>query len=196
MTCIVSFRPKQRTGLFLNFLGDPMILKRKNSKKFIFAVNASLRWIKMLAAYFLSFLLITDKALRVVVAVLVIFLRRWRKICTIFLPMGSKSRYLKKCPKPCWHARYIIKSKQIRINREKYIFCVLKSLKHLKKFKKWPRPLFRPRTDHACHQTPNPSRETIPLKGSHNMRGRRIFLSLRASLFNDRNTQRSKLDPE
>jgi hypothetical protein len=26
MTCMVSFRPKQRTGPFLNFLGAPMIL--------------------------------------------------------------------------------------------------------------------------------------------------------------------------
>ncbi len=32
-----------------------------------------------------------------------------------------------------------------------------------KKFKNWPRPLFRPITDHACHQKPNPSRKTVPL---------------------------------
>ena len=32
-----------------------------------------------------------------------------------------------------------------------------------KKFKSWMRPLFRPRTDHACPQKPNPSRETVPL---------------------------------
>ncbi len=32
-------------------------------------------------------------------AVLVVFLRRWRKNCTSLLPMGSKGRYLKKCPK-------------------------------------------------------------------------------------------------
>jgi hypothetical protein len=32
-----------------------------------------------------------------------------------------------------------------------------------KKFKNWPRPLFRPRIDHACPQKPNPSRETVPL---------------------------------
>jgi hypothetical protein len=30
------------------------------------------------------------------------------------------------------------------------------------KFKNWPRPLFGPPTDHACHQKPNPSRETVP----------------------------------
>ncbi len=47
---------------------------------------------------------------------------------------------------------------QTRINREKYTFCVIKSLK----FKNWPRQLFRPRTDHACHHKPNPSRETVP----------------------------------
>ncbi len=27
----------------------------------------------------------------------------------------------------------------------------------------WPCPLFRPKTDHVCHQKPNPSRETGPL---------------------------------
>ncbi len=41
-------------------------------------------------------------ALRVVGAVLIIFLRRWRTICRVLQPMGSKGRYLKKCPKPCW----------------------------------------------------------------------------------------------
>jgi hypothetical protein len=40
-------------------------------------------------------------ALRVVGVVLVVFLRRWRKICTILQPMGSKGQFLKKCPKPC-----------------------------------------------------------------------------------------------
>ncbi len=32
----------------------------------------------------------------------VIFLRRWRTICTILQPIGSNGRYLKKCPKPYW----------------------------------------------------------------------------------------------
>jgi hypothetical protein len=41
-------------------------------------------------------------ALRVVDAVLIVFLRRWRKICTILQPKGgSKSRYPKKCPESC-----------------------------------------------------------------------------------------------
>ncbi len=30
-----------------------------------------------------------------------------------------------------------------------------------KKFPKWPRPLFWPKTNHRCHQKPNPSRETV-----------------------------------
>jgi hypothetical protein len=34
-----------------------------------------------------------------------------------------------------------------------------------KKFKKWPHSLFRPKTNHTCHQKPDPSRETAPLKG-------------------------------
>jgi hypothetical protein len=33
-----------------------------------------------------------------------------------------------------------------------------------KKFKNYPRPLFKPRTGHACPQKPNPSRGTVPLK--------------------------------
>jgi hypothetical protein len=41
-------------------------------------------------------------ALGVVGAVLVVFLRCWRKICTILQPVRSKGRYLKKCSKPCW----------------------------------------------------------------------------------------------
>ncbi len=32
-----------------------------------------------------------------------------------------------------------------------------------KRFQKWPCPLFRPNTNHTCHQKPNPSRETVPL---------------------------------
>ncbi len=44
-------------------------------------------------------------ALRVVGTVLVVILRQWRKIFTILQPMGSKGRYLKKCPEPCWPIR-------------------------------------------------------------------------------------------
>jgi hypothetical protein len=70
----------------------------------------------MLAAYFCHFCLSQVEyncvlikgdwlaaciALRVVGAVLVVFLRRWRKICTILQPMGSMGRYPKKSPKPC-----------------------------------------------------------------------------------------------
>ncbi len=51
--------------------------------------------------------------------------------------------------------------------REKNTFCIIKALKQLKILKtgQWSRPLFRPRTDHAYHQKPNPSRETFPLIG-------------------------------
>jgi hypothetical protein len=51
-----------------------------------------------------------------------------------------------------------VKPTKTRINRDKYNICVRKSLEHLKKIKNWPRPLVRPRTDHACHQKPNSSR--------------------------------------
>jgi hypothetical protein len=57
--------------------------------------------------------------------------------------MGSKGRYLKKCPKPCWpikskenldwvHVANIINPKQARINHEKYTFYFIKSLEQLK----------------------------------------------------------------
>ncbi len=49
----------------------------------------------------------------------------------------------------------IIKPKFKRINREKYTFCITKSLK------KWPHPLLRPKTNHTCNQKPNLSRETV-----------------------------------
>ncbi len=49
-----------------------------------------------------------------------------------------------------------IKPTPTRINREKYTFCIIKSFGAAQKFKNWPRPLFRPWTDHACHQKPVP----------------------------------------
>jgi hypothetical protein len=32
-----------------------------------------------------------------------------------------------------------------------------------KNFKKWPCPLFRPKTNHTIHQKPNPCRDVVPL---------------------------------
>jgi hypothetical protein len=49
---------------------------------------------------------------------------------------------------------YIVKSVILAVNA---------SLRWLKKLKKWPRPLFRPRTNHSCHENPHSSRETVPL---------------------------------
>ncbi len=50
--------------------------------------------------------LAASSALRVIVgAVLVVFLRLLRTICTILQPMGSMGRYLKKSTKPCWPIR-------------------------------------------------------------------------------------------
>jgi hypothetical protein len=93
--------------------------------------------------------------------------------------MGSKGRYLKKCPKP----RRLIRSRetwtkymQLTLFSQRKLALtarsaghflryktIIKSLQHLKNLKKWPRPLFRPRTNHTCHQKPNPSCETVPL---------------------------------
>jgi hypothetical protein len=69
-----------------------------NAKSLFIAVNSSLHWRNNVSCLFLSFLLITSgyncslikvdwldahSALRVVGAVLVVFLWLWRKICTI-----------------------------------------------------------------------------------------------------------------
>jgi hypothetical protein len=43
-------------------------------------------------------------------------------------------------------------------------------LQHLKNVKNWPRPLFRPRTDHACHKKLNPSLETVPFTETYFVR--------------------------
>jgi hypothetical protein len=53
---------------------------------------------------------------------------------------------------------------QTRINREKYTFCVIKSLEHLINLKTGRRPHLglELTSDHACHQKPNPSRATVP----------------------------------
>ncbi len=88
-------------------------------------------------------------ARRVVGAVLVVFLRHWRKICTIIQSMGSKARNLTKCLKPCW----LIRSKETWTKHTPLTLlsqCKL-ALTATKKNKNWPRPLFRPRSDHACH---------------------------------------------
>ncbi len=81
--------------------------------------------------------------LRVVDAVVVVFLLRWHKICPILQPMGSKGRCLKKCPKPCWPIKArksglstnIIKPTQTHINRKKYANVSIISEGHLKKLK-------------------------------------------------------------
>ncbi len=39
---------------------------------------------------------------------------------------------------------------KLALSRKKYTFWVIKSLEH--QFKKCPRPLFRPKTNHICHQ--------------------------------------------
>ncbi len=109
-------------------------------------------------------------ALRVVGTVLVVFLQRWRKMCTILQPMGSKGRYQIKCPKPCWliksnetwtkyHIRTLLSQREIALTARNTLFAFIGAPT---KFKNWPRPLFGPRTDQACHQKPNPSRETVP----------------------------------
>ncbi len=38
-----------------------------------------------------------------------------------------------------------------------------------KKFKKWPRILFRPKTNHTCYQKPNSSRNTVHLRNVKNV---------------------------
>ncbi len=92
MTKIYSPGPNYGTRLGFKFFrgSDDFIML-----KFIFCVLMPVfLGLIMKAAYFLSFLLDACIALRVVGAVLVVFLRRWRNICTILQLMGSKGRYL------------------------------------------------------------------------------------------------------
>jgi hypothetical protein len=113
----------------------------------------------MFGCFFLSFLLIANGVryicllikvdwlaacigLRVVGAVFVVAPRRWRKICTIRQPT------------------------QTRINCEKYTFCVIKSLEHLKNLKT-VRVLY-------LGLEINPSRETVHLNMRRN--GRPLYL--------------------
>ncbi len=84
-------------------------------------------------------------AQRVVGAALVVFLRRWRKISNLHNPPanGSKGRYQKKCPKPCWpirskenwtkevHAADIITP----MLTARHTCCVIKSFEQLKNLK-------------------------------------------------------------
>ncbi len=101
--------------------------------------------------------------------VLVVFLQRWRKICTVLQPMGNKGRYLKKCPKRCCP----IRSKETRIKympltlltARNTLFCYYKIIWGPKVIRKWSCSLFRTRTNHTYHQNPNPSREAVPLQG-------------------------------
>ncbi len=116
MTGMVSFRPKQRTGPFFKFYrcSNDFILQKMYFSRLMRVYIGLI----IVGCLFLSFLLLTSEvqlcidksrlacclfALRVVGAVLVVFLRR--KICTILQPMGSKGRYLKKSTKPCWPIR-------------------------------------------------------------------------------------------
>ncbi len=105
MTCISSFRPKQRSGPFfqvfrrsINFL---------YCKTVFHVVNASLRWLYNVSCLFLSFLLITSGVQLCIdesgLACCLYCTKNsyWRKIYTILQPMGRKGRYLKKCPKLC-----------------------------------------------------------------------------------------------
>jgi hypothetical protein len=48
----------------------------------------------------------------------------------------------------------------MNIEQREIHFLRYKIIRAPKKFKKWPRPLFRPRTNNTRHQKPSPSRET------------------------------------
>jgi len=94
----------------------------------------------------------------VIGTVLVVFLQRWRKICTILQPMGSKGRYLKKSTKRCRPIRSketwikytlltLLSQRKLALNAKNTLLRY-KSFEQLKNLKKnWPPPLFRPRTD-------------------------------------------------
>jgi hypothetical protein len=116
MTCMVSLgctvnRGRASFSIFHWFY---------NTKNVFLAVYASSYLLNNVNRSFLSFLLITVKyncalikvdwlaacmALRVVGAVLVIVLRRWRKICTILRQWEARIHTWRNVPKPCWPIR-------------------------------------------------------------------------------------------
>ncbi len=55
------------------------------------------------------------------------------------------------------------KSKQLTLLSQRKLALTARNTFCVKKIKKWPRPLFMPKTNHTCHQNPNPSRKTVPL---------------------------------
>ncbi len=73
-------------------------------------VNANLHWLSNVSCLVeynsllikVDFLIAACIALRAVGAVFVIFLRRWRSICTVLQPMGSKGRYLEEMSQTLW----------------------------------------------------------------------------------------------
>jgi hypothetical protein len=117
-------------------------------------------------------------ALRVDGTVLVVYLWRWRKICTILKPIRKQGPIPEEMSQTPLTTANIIKPTQTRINLEECTFCIIKSLEHQKNVKNWLRPLFRPRTDHVCHQKLNPSRETVLLTGPHPTIKKRYVLQL------------------
>ncbi len=112
-------------------------------------------------------------ALKVIGAVFVIFLWRWRTIYTVLQQMGSKDRYLKKCPKHRWPIRIketctkytpltLLSQRKLALTaRIHFLAYTVKSLKQLKNLKNGLVHCLG--LELTIHVIKNPSRETVPL---------------------------------
>jgi hypothetical protein len=114
------------------------------SKSVFLAVNARLRWLKNVVGVYLfqvSLLLIGQQDL--------VDFFRYRHcfplaggLCKFYANAGGRQPI----------------QRQILLH-----FLQFKIIGAPKNFYKWPRPLFRPKANHTCHQKPNPFHETVPL---------------------------------
>ncbi len=57
-----------------------------------------------------------------------------------------------------------LKKKRKSITTVQYLSFVTFPILRLSHLKKWPPPIYRPRTNHTGHKKSNPSRETVPLR--------------------------------
>jgi hypothetical protein len=159
-------------GLFLSFLGAPMIYK---AKSVFFAVNASLRWLNNVSGAYLiqvSSLLIGPQEVGRFLQVSALA-SHWLEDCANFTPTPVENDQYRANHSCQWTiilhlwiagmtiANIISQLKLALTTRN--ILSRYKIIRATKKFKKLIRPLFRPKTYHTCHQKTNSSCETIPL---------------------------------
>ncbi len=118
-----------------------------------FTVKGNTSWLYFVSGFLVRSLLIT--------VLLVSFPCRWRNVCKILQPMGSKGWCLKKCPNICWpiksQGKYSLKrtcrsNLVFAITGKKYVLYIsMKSLRSPLKILQLLL-LYMPRSIHSCQQ--------------------------------------------